>query len=182
MTIDLSGWGRFPTVQSKPFFLKDSTSLSQTIARNFRGIAFGMGRSYGDSALSERAVLTQTYNHFLGFDTERGLLHVQAGTTLKEILDVIVPKGWFLPVTPGTQFVTFGGAIASDIHGKNHHKEGSFCDHVNWYRLMLPSGGNRYLLANQKHRPLSRHQWRNGTNRHHSRRRTSLKANSKRVH
>lgn len=140
MTIDLSGWGRFPTVQSKPFFLKDSTSLSQTIARNFRGIAFGMGRSYGDSALSERAVLTQTYNHFLGFDTERGLLHVQAGTTLKEILDVIVPKGWFLPVTPGTQFVTFGGAIASDIHGKNHHKEGSFCDHVNWYRLMLPSG------------------------------------------
>ncbi|MFN3560860.1 MAG: FAD-binding protein [Chloroherpetonaceae bacterium] len=140
MKINLSGWGRFPTVQSKPFFLKDSTSLAQTIAHNFRGIAFGMGRSYGDSALSEEVVLTHTYNHFLDFDSERGLLRVQAGTTLKEMLEVIVPKGWFLPVTPGTQFVTFGGAIACDIHGQNHHKEGSFCDHVNWYRLMLPSG------------------------------------------
>lgn len=140
MTIELSGWGRFPIIQSKFFHLKASSQLSKRLAHQFRGIAFGMGRSYGDSALAEHVIFTQTYNHFLGFDSERGLLRVQAGTTLKEMLEVIVPKGWFLPVTPGTQFVTFGGAIASDIHGKNHHKEGSFCDYVNWYRLMLPSG------------------------------------------
>ncbi|MFQ3599359.1 MAG: FAD-binding oxidoreductase [Chloroherpetonaceae bacterium] len=139
MTTELSGWGRFPTVQSKLFHLKDSSELSKRV-HHFRGVAFGMGRSYGDSALSEQVIFTPTYNHFLDFDAERGLLCVQAGTTLKEILEVIVPKGWFLPVTPGTQFVTFGGAIASDIHGKNHHKEGSFCDYVNWYRLMLPNG------------------------------------------
>ncbi|MGQ9806559.1 MAG: FAD-binding protein [Chlorobiales bacterium] len=140
MTIKLSGWGRFPIIQSTLFHLKASSQLSKRLTHNFRGIAFGMGRSYGDSALAEHVIFTQTYNHFLSFDSERGLLRVQAGTTLKEILEVIVPKGWFLPVTPGTQFVTFGGAIASDIHGKNHHKEGSFCDYVNWYRLMLPSG------------------------------------------
>ncbi len=139
MTTELSGWGRFPTVQSTLFHLKDSSELSKR-AHHFRGIAFGMGRSYGDSALAKQVIFTQTYNHFLDFDAERGLLRVQAGTTLKEMLEVIVPKGWFLPVTPGTQFVTFGGAIASDIHGKNHHKEGSFCDYVNWYRLMLPNG------------------------------------------
>lgn len=139
MTTELSGWGRFPTIQSKLFHLKDSSELSK-MTHHFRGIAFGMGRSYGDSALAAQVIFTQNYNHILGFDAERGLLRVQAGTTLKEMLEIIVPQGWFLPVTPGTQFVTFGGAIASDIHGKNHHKEGSFCDYVNWYRLMLPNG------------------------------------------
>jgi len=140
MTIEVSGWGRFPVAQAKPLILKDSATLSETLRKSFRGIAYGMGRSYGDSALSEQVIFTHSYNHFIDFDSKNGLLRVQAGTTLKEMLDVIVPKGWFLPVTPGTQFVTFGGAIASDIHGKNHHKEGSFCDYVNWYRLMLPSG------------------------------------------
>lgn len=140
MTIDLSGWGRFPVVQTNPFILKDSRSLANKIARKFRGIAYAMGRSYGDSALASETILTTAYDHFLDFDATQGLLRVQAGVTLKAMLELIVPKGWFLPVTPGTQFVTFGGAIASDIHGKNHHKEGSFCDYVNWYRLMLPSG------------------------------------------
>ncbi|MCS6989740.1 MAG: FAD-binding oxidoreductase [Chloroherpetonaceae bacterium] len=140
MPIELSGWGRFPVVQATPFVLKDSRSLSDKITRQFRGVAYAMGRSYGDSALASEVILTSDYDHFLDFDATRGLLRVQAGVTLKAMLDVIVPKGWFLPVTPGTQFVTFGGAIASDIHGKNHHKEGSFCDHVTWYRLMLPNG------------------------------------------
>lgn len=140
MTIELSGWGRFPAIESNLFHLKDSSELSKKIADKFRGVAFGMGRSYGDSALAKQVIFTQSYNHFLNFDFERGLLRAQSGITLKEILEVIVPKGWFLPVTPGTQFVTFGGAIASDIHGKNHHKEGSFCDYVNSYRLMLPNG------------------------------------------
>jgi FAD/FMN-containing dehydrogenase len=140
MTIELSGWGRFPAIESNLFHLKDSSELSKKIADSFHGVAFGMGRSYGDSALAEQVIFTQSYDHFLNFDVERGLLRAQSGITLKEILEVIVPKGWFLPVTPGTQFVTFGGAIASDIHGKNHHKEGSFCDYVNSYRLMLPNG------------------------------------------
>ena len=83
MTIEVSGWGRFPVAQAKPLILKDSATLSETLRKSFRGIAYGMGRSYGDSALSEQVVFTHSYNHFIDIDSKNGHLSVQAGTTLK---------------------------------------------------------------------------------------------------
>jgi FAD/FMN-containing dehydrogenase len=100
----------------------------------------GLGRSYGDSSLGPRMLDMTALDAFLGFDEETGTLTVEAGVSLSEILTALVPRGWFLPVTPGTRFVTVGGAIASDIHGKNHHRDGSFSDHVTSFRLLVASG------------------------------------------
>jgi FAD/FMN-containing dehydrogenase len=93
-------------------------------------IAFGNGRSYGDSSLQDRILLTRRFSKFLSFDAETGELCCQAGVLLSEILEVFVPRGWFLPVTPGTKLITIGGAIAADVHGKNHHVDGSFGAHI----------------------------------------------------
>lgn len=128
----ISNWGNYPRIEAdvRPWPLQTE---SPQIAR-------GMGRCYGDSALSTHIVDTRSLNHFLDFDAESGLLTVEAGLTFDEILQVCVPRGWFLPVTPGTRFVTAGGALASDVHGKNHHAEGSFSDHVRWFDLLTASG------------------------------------------
>jgi len=130
----VSNWGNYPHIQAdfKPW----------PLPVNPPKIARGMGRCYGDSALAENIVDTRSLNHFLDFDSNSGLLTVQAGVTFDEILQVFVPRGWFLPVTPGTRFVTAGGALASDVHGKNHHKDGSFSDHVVWFELHTASGQN----------------------------------------
>jgi decaprenylphospho-beta-D-ribofuranose 2-oxidase len=92
--------------------------------------ARGLGRSYGDSALSKQVIESKTFAHFISFDEKESILHCEASVTLDDIFKVFVTKGWFLSVTPGTKFVTVGGAIASDVHGKNHHIDGSFSDHV----------------------------------------------------
>jgi len=95
-------------------------------------LPYGMGRSYGDSCLNaDRDLLDcRALNRILDFDWESGRIRVEAGITLGDLLEVIVPRGWFLPVVPGTKFVTVGGAIANDIHGKNHHRAGTFGCHV----------------------------------------------------
>lgn len=100
----------------------------------------GLGRCYGDSSLSPHILSTLKFNRFLEFDREQGILRCQSGVSLKEMLDVIVPAGWFLPVTPGTKFVTLGGAIAADVHGKNHHVDGSFSTHLLRFSLLTPDG------------------------------------------
>ncbi len=100
----------------------------------------GMGRSYGDSALAP-VVLDMTPNdRLLSFDPGTGELVCEAGLTLDAIARLFLPRGWFLPVTPGTRFVTVGGAVASDVHGKNHHVDGSFSDHLSWLKLLLADG------------------------------------------
>ncbi len=93
-------------------------------------IARGNGRCYGDSSLGENILSTLKLNHFLSFDADQGFIECESGVLLSDILDVIVPIGFFLPVTPGTKYITVGGAIAADVHGKNHHCEGSFSNHV----------------------------------------------------
>ncbi|MBX6396599.1 MAG: FAD-binding oxidoreductase, partial [Alicyclobacillaceae bacterium] len=105
-------------------------------------LARGLGRAYGDAALNEGAgVLLQTRrNRFLDFDPGSGILRCEAGVSLAEILEVFVPRGYFLPVTPGTKFVTVGGAIASDVHGKNHHQDGSFSNFVVDLDLLTAGG------------------------------------------
>lgn len=104
-------------------------------------IARGLGRAYGDSSLNkDQAVLVQTRrNRFLNFDPETGILACQAGTSFQEILEHFLPQGWTLPTTPGTKYVTVGGAIAADIHGKNHHQDGSFGNYVSQFRLLTAS-------------------------------------------
>lgn len=135
----ISGWGRYP-VQSceleRPERYADLRPNADSV------IARGQGRSYGDAALNVngRVLLTERVNRLLEFDRVNGNLRAEAGTTLAEILDVIVPMGWFLPVTPGTKFVSLGGCVAADIHGKNHHHDGSFGDHVLSIELILADG------------------------------------------
>src|SRR5437879_2241565 len=105
-------------------------------------LAFGMGRSYGDTCLNQGGNIfdISTMKAFTHFDTELGILRCLAGTTLDEILKLIVAKGWFLPVVPGTRFVTLGGAVANDIHGKNHHCSGTFGCHVRSFDVVRSDG------------------------------------------
>ena len=105
-------------------------------------LPFACGRSYGDSCLNPGGTLLDVapLNRFIAFDKQRGILRCEAGVTLAEILAVVVPHGWFLPVVPGTQQVSVGGAIANDIHGKNHHRAGTFGVHVTRFELLRSSG------------------------------------------
>ena len=111
-------------------------------------LAYGRGRSYGDVCLNEGGVVLDTsgLDRVVAFDPERGILRAEAGMTLAEALALIVPHGWFLPVTPGTQFVTLGGAVANDVHGKNHHRVGTFGRFVTAIGLVR-STGERVELA-----------------------------------
>lgn len=140
MKTTISGWGKYPRQESQ--YTTPSTVALLPTAVNQEGslLARGMGRSYGDSASAYKVLGTSYCNHFIEFDKHSGKLTAEAGITLREILSVIVPKGWFLPVTPGTSYVTLGGAIASDVHGKNHHIAGTFGQHVTSLNLVLGSG------------------------------------------
>ena len=105
-------------------------------------IAFGNGRSYGDDALNDGGTvwLTRGLDRFIEFDVATGLLRCEAGVTLEEIIDIVLPHGWFLPVTPGTQLATIGGAVANDVHGKNHHSHGTIGEHVRGLTLLRTDG------------------------------------------
>jgi len=140
----LSGWGRYPELDAEvimPASVNDALQGISSALPHGAMIARGLGRSYGDSSLAPMVVDTTRLDHFLAFDDSTGVLTCSAGVSLAEILNIFVPKGWFLPVTPGTKFVTVGGAIASDVHGKNHHLEGCFSDHVSVLKLITISDG-----------------------------------------
>ena len=137
----ISGWGRYPVVEARVAWPKSAAGVDEALRSCGEGsIARGLGRSYGDSSLSANMISTRWLDHLLSFDAQTGLLHCEAGLSLSGILEVFAPKGWFLPVTPGTRFVTVGGAIASDVHGKNHHVAGCFCDHVESIELLVEPG------------------------------------------
>lgn len=138
--MDLSGWGRYPRVQADVQFPQILSDFNAAVKLAHPLIARGLGRSYGDSSLADHVLETRFYSRFQAFDEASGLLTCDAGVSLAEILEVFVPKGWFLPVTPGTRFVTVGGAIASDVHGKNHHVDGTFGQHVTEMRMILGNG------------------------------------------
>jgi len=111
-------------------------------------LPFACGRSYGDSCLNDQGTLLDVtgLDRFISFDESRGVLRCEAGVTLAEILALAVPRGWFVPVVPGTRWVSVGGAIANDIHGKNHHRAGTFGSHVACFEL-LRSSGERVLCS-----------------------------------
>ncbi len=111
----------------------------------------GNGRSYGDSCLNHEGILIDTrgLNRFIAFDPTTGILRCEAGVLLADILKLVVPKGWFIAATPGTQLITVGGAIANDVHGKGHHRDGTFGRHVRCFEL-LRSDGNRLLCSSSE--------------------------------
>jgi decaprenylphospho-beta-D-ribofuranose 2-oxidase len=135
----IHGWGNYPTINAeviKPQSIEDC----HDIMRKGSLISRGMGRSYGDSANASLVLQTNHLDHFIDFDVKTGILSCEAGVTFNEILKIVVPKGWFLPVTPGTSFVSVGGAIASDVHGKNHHQVGTFSQFVTSITMLLGTG------------------------------------------
>jgi FAD/FMN-containing dehydrogenase len=140
---EVSSWGRLSRVPHEVIEMTARASAQQTIAGSPRpGLPFGNGRSYGDVCLNSGGVLwsTRGLDRFLRFDAMTGLLECEAGVTLKEVIDTVLPHGWFPPVTPGTQLLTVGGAIANDVHGKNHHRSGCFGNHVEELTLVRSDG------------------------------------------
>ncbi len=133
-------WGMYPKIQNNIHKFKSIPKLQETLLGLDELIPYGNGRSYGDSAIASDILYVKPYDYFLNFDEEHGIVHVQAGVLLSEILEAFVPRGWFLKVTPGTKLITIGGAIASDVHGKNHHIEGCFSECVEEFRIMLADG------------------------------------------
>lgn len=136
----ISDWGNYPVVEAEVGGFDSVARLQEHLSEPGELIAYGNGRSYGDASLQERVLLTRRFNKFLSFDESTGTLCCQSGVLLSEILEVFVPRGWFLPVTPGTKLITVGGAIAADVHGKNHHLEGSFGQHILAMEVMRNDG------------------------------------------
>lgn len=135
----ISGWGRYPKIKADIYSSEKHEKIADYL-RNNHCIARGLGRSYGDSALYSKIFSSKRLNCLLAFNAETGILHCESGITLYDIVHSFVPRGWFLGVTPGTQWVTIGGAIASDVHGKNHHRVGCFSEFVHSLQLVLPNG------------------------------------------
>ncbi len=143
----VSGWGRYPEIDAESLKPRNTVQLSEFMRTHqnatgnvFQGICRGMGRSYGDSALAPLLIHTAHLDNFIGFDAANGVLHCNSGVSLGCILDNFAHRGWFLPVLPGTRHVTVGGAIASDVHGKNHHHDGCFSQYVLSFRLLTAHG------------------------------------------
>jgi decaprenylphospho-beta-D-ribofuranose 2-oxidase len=151
----LAGWGRYPVVECRFVEPDSAEEVDQYLSTQTSPvIARGYGRSYGDSSLSpECTLITRRLDRMLAFDCETGTLTCEGGTLLSDVIDTFLPRGWFAPVTPGTKFVTVGGMIASDVHGKNHHSAGSFCDHVTTFDLAT-GDGNVLTCSRSEHADL----------------------------
>ena len=140
--VKINSWGRLEQAEHDVRFLTDRNQVLTQLKNTTNGIAYGMGRSYGDVCLNSNGISWQTrgLNRFIAFDQQTGKLRCESGLLLRDIQRLMIPRGWILPVTPGTQIVTVGGAIANDVHGKNHHRLGSFGDHVTHITLIRTDG------------------------------------------
>lgn len=139
----IQAWGRLSNTEHQVIPLMTPSQAAKQLQHSTHpGITHGMGRSYGDAALNGNGTLwlTTALNHLISFDLNTGILHCEAGTTLQDIHRTLIPQGWMLAVTPGTQMITVGGAIGNDVHGKNHHAYGSFGDHVLYIKLLRTDG------------------------------------------
>lgn len=135
---NLSGFGRMPGIQCQVASWSEG-HWDRWLVNG--GIARGLGRAYGDSACSgSLTVETASLNRILHFDIDQGILIAEGGLSLFDLLQAIIPKGWFVPVTPGTQYVTLAGMVAADVHGKNHHHVGSISNFIDWIEIQGPSG------------------------------------------
>ena len=138
----ISGWGNNLQVKSNTLYPKNINEIIGIIKDyKSKGILVrGMGRSYGDVALNEDIISLKYFKRVLELDEKEGLLKCSSNVTISEINDLIISKGWFLNITPGSKFVTIGGAIANDVHGKNHHKDGSFSDYIEEFEIIKENG------------------------------------------
>ena len=149
--MSLTAWGQLPaTLAQRELWWNDRHAALPDDTASL--LAYGNGRSYGDVGLNSAGTLLHTrgLDRFIAFDESNGRLVCEAGVLLSEILAVFVPRGWFLPVTPGTRYVTVGGAIANDVHSKNHHGAGTFGCHVHRFEL-LRSDGSRRVCSRHEH-------------------------------
>ncbi|MGH7134629.1 MAG: FAD-binding protein [Pirellulales bacterium] len=139
----LAGWGNLAAESARVFRPERVSELRRTITASGDSlISRGLGRSYGDAAVHAEGVISHVrLNRFLGFDEAEGIVECEAGVTFDELIRIGLPRGFFPAVTPGTKYVTVGGAIAADVHGKNHHVDGSFADCLIDFRLLTASGG-----------------------------------------
>ena len=147
----ISGWGRYPRVDAMQVRSEDLEAVTEQAS-----LTRGLGRSYGDASLpsrGDRVVADSTLaDRLLAFDSETGLLRAEAGLSLEQLNRIFLPRGWFPPVSPGTQWVTLGGMVlAADVHGKNHHVAGTFGEHVRTLvadgRVLECSDEKRFLRA-----------------------------------
>jgi decaprenylphospho-beta-D-ribofuranose 2-oxidase len=142
----LSGWGRVKrsaSVTLRPADMADAlTAFSDPIGRAHGMIVHAAGRAYGDCALNDQGsvLLSAGLGRILDFDPDTGIVQAEPGVTIRQLVDTFLPRGYMVPVSPGTGFATVGGAVANDVHGKNHESAGSFCAHVTGIDLLTPSG------------------------------------------
>jgi FAD/FMN-containing dehydrogenase len=138
----VSSWGRLSAAPHDVIELTDRERVAEALGRHKPGIAYGKGRSYGDVCLNPDGVLWNmaALDHLISFDEATGRLVCEPGAILRDIQRLLIPRGWGLPVVPGTQIATVGGAIANDVHGKNHHGQGTFGDHVTALKLVRTDG------------------------------------------
>jgi FAD/FMN-containing dehydrogenase len=143
---ELSSWGNVKPSTQAILTMHHRSDDFPGLGQFTHALPYGNGRSYGDSCLNSdgAALMMRSLRKFVRFDRDTGLLTCEAGVLLSEILAICIPSGWFLPVTPGTQFVTLGGAIANDVHGKNHHREGTFGCHILQLDLLRSDGTRMY--------------------------------------
>jgi decaprenylphospho-beta-D-ribofuranose 2-oxidase len=140
----ISGWANYPRAESRFVTARDFGDLARKVARPGVMIARGAGRTYGDAAIGMGTTLsTCGLDRMIEIDRNSGQLTVEAGVLLADILDAFIPRGLFPPVVPGTQFVTVGGMVAANVHGKNHHKAGSFGNYVERFTLVLADGSEQ---------------------------------------
>lgn len=146
MTPGYESWGRQPRVRQRAVRLHACPAdLREVALPEGSVLPYGNGRSYGDSCLNPAGIVldTRLLDRYLAFDEHTGVLRCEAGMQLAEIIRALLPRGWFVPVTPGTKYVTVGGCIANDVHGKNHHRAGTFGDHVRCFELVRSDGTRR---------------------------------------
>lgn len=139
-TQKVTNWGNFPIVEKEMRSEDSFKKIKEFVLNHNEVIARGNGRCYGDASLGENIFSTKKLNKFISFDRLNGIIECESGVLLSEVLEISVPQGYFLYVTPGTKFISVGGAIASDVHGKNHHAEGCFSEYVTEFKLMTENG------------------------------------------
>lgn len=141
--VEIAGWANYPRVTTQLFKPASREELQGLIPSLERFIARGNGKSYGDASLAPVTVSTLRLNNILEFDAETGVIHCESGVLLSDILPLIIPAGWFFRVTPGLKAITVGGAIASDVHGKNHPTAGCFSNCLLSFELLTADGAIR---------------------------------------
>ena len=143
----IKNWGNYPCCKGKEVFFQDHAALDFFLKKYTKLTPRGLGRCYGDSSLGETILNTTQFNRIISFDTHSGQLICESGCSLAQILDLIVPQGWFLPVTPGSKFITMGGAVAANVHGKNHHIAGCLSQHLTFLDIHTSQG---YMRCSSK--------------------------------